>query len=1344
MAWLGGALAFGEVNAQQAPSSYAAATANATSTVNNTIAGFGTTTFPTANNYTIRYGESAASTVGLNRTIQEFVLGGQTFVRLPKANAPFDQISIKRRPNPVVVDLNRSALFFESPTAAAPATVVASNTSLFLSSSVVTSYESAINSYVVNRGAENIFTNTNLTTGTSNVERVDLILSKGFTAKNPATEGILLLERGGNDTFKYAVITGLDVFGNVSSLGPLQSFTNTSNWSNTGINFKSTVLQRNTSDALQRPSGNVAAEEVKGTFLSMQNLGVSQGTTMYGIVLFHSDVTSGMDLIGLTDVPVNSGASLDLVGGSGIFSVPTVVNNSCPTLTANLTNAFTSANLPSGTTLTWHTGLPISSATLVSNPSAVSSGLYFPAYFDANLNCYSDPGNAVRVVIINCPPTALNDQAQTLANTSVEINVRGNDTDPEGLALNNPTILTNPANGTVQVQANGNITFTPSPAFTGTTTFQYVICDQGTPSLCDTATVTVTVNNALIVANNDVSPLQNGASGGLAIPTVLTNDSLNNLPVQANQVIISPVGTVPPQLSLNTTSGAVSVNPGTPAGTYSFTYRICEVLNPTNCDQALVTISVGVAPILAVNDGNLTPINGATGGIAIPNVRSNDLLNGLAASPSNVTTALVGSLPLGLAFNPSTGSVSVLPGTSSGSYTFDYRICEVLNPTNCDTAKVTVAVGSSPIVANPDVSTLPIQGNLGGISELVIFSNDLLNNQPINAAQVILTSTPSGPLTMNANGIITVAPNTTTGNYSMVYQICEVLNPSNCDTALVTVRVVAPPIARNDVALTLVNTPVSGQVLVNDSDLDPLDVLTTTLLSGPSQGSVVLNLDGTYTYTPDANFTGNDTFCYVVSDGLSTDTACVNINVQPLPGRVNNPPVASNDIVETYQNIPVTVAILANDFDPDGNLTSTPTLLTSAQNGVGAVLPNGQLLYTPAPGFVGIDSLQYQICDAGMPILCDTAWVYVYIQPTRNGNLPPVALDDFATTVQNTPVSGTTASNDYDLDGGVLVFQQVTNPSQGSVTFLADGSYTYTPAQGFTGVDSFTYKTCDPILCDTAVVFITVTPAIKVRLFPRVYLQGALYGILLPDTLMQDKLRVANLIPSTSPYAYLSPVSATGTIGSGVLTTSGANAIVDWVFVELRDAQDPTVIVDSRAGLLQRDGDIVDIDGTSPLDFSTAITSKSYYVSVRHRNHLGVMSKTALPMTLTGQLVDFRKSTTPTFTLTAQALDQSQVVVDQGVALWAGNGLVDSKIIYQGNENDVNAVYQKIISSPLNVFSTPFFKVRGYFPEDIDLNGEVIVQGTQNDIEYIYQNIIKNHPGNVLKVPFFVISEQLP
>lgn len=1143
--WLIGALGTQGVMAQQGPSSYSAVTSVATSTVHSSISGFGTTTFPSASSFTVRYGEAASATAGVNRSIDQLVLGGQSYVRLPKANGPFDQVTIKRRPNPVVVDLNRTALFFESPTAAASTTVVSANESLFLSPNLATSYESVLNSYTINRGAENIFTNTNVATGTSNVERVDLILSKGFTVKNAATEGILLMERGGDDTFKYAVITGLDVFGNVSSLGPLQSFTNTSNWSNTGINFKSTVLQRNTNDAFQRPSGNVAAEEVKGTFLSMQNLGVGVGNTMFGIVLFHSDVTAGMDLIGLTDVPVNSGSSLDLVGGSGLFSVPSVVNNICPLLTANLTGAFSSTNLPSGTTLTWHSSFPISNATRVANPAAVSGGLFYPAFYDSNLDCYSDPGNAVRVVIVNCPPTAIDDQTETFAGLPVNINVQQNDTDPEGLPFNNPTILTNPTNGTVQVQANGTILYTPAPGFTGTNSFQYIVCDQGTPSLCDTATVTVMIRNAVLLAN-------------------------------------------------------------------------------------------------------------------------------------------------------------------------------------------------------PDVSTLPINGNIGGVSELGIFINDVLNNQPINSLQVILTSTPSGPLSMNANGVISVAPNTMTGDYSMIYQICETSNPTNCDTARVTVRVVAPPIARNDAALTLVNTPVSGQVTLNDFDLDRTDLLTTTILSNPSNGTLVLAPNGTYTYTPSLSFTGSDTFCYVLSDGTSTDSACVSVNVQPLPGRENNPPVASNDIVETYRNLPVSVSILANDFDPDGSLGSTPTLLIPAQNGTGTIQPNGQLVYTPVNGFVGTDSLQYRICDTGTPVLCDTAWVFVYVQPSRVGNLPPVALEDFNTTVEATPVSGSAALNDYDLDGGILTFQRVSNPTHGLVTFQSDGSFVYTPASGFTGVDSFKYTVCDPTLCDTAVVYITVTPSIKVRLFPRVYLQGALYGVMLPNILMKDQLRVLNIIPSVSPYAHLSPVSATGTLVSGVLGVTGENAIVDWVFVELRDSQDSTIVVDSRAGLLQRDGDIVDVDGVSPLDFRTAISTKSYFVSVRHRNHLGIMSKTALPMTFAGRVVDFRQVATPTFTLTSQVANQAQVIVNQGVAMWAGNGLVDSKIIYQGNNNDVNSIYQKVISSPLNVFSTPFFKVRGYFSEDIDLNGEVIVQGTLNDIEYIYQNVIKNHPGNVFRVPFFVITEQLP
>jgi len=149
-------------------------------------------------------------------------------------------------------------------------------------------------------------------------------------------------------------------------------------------------------------------------------------------------------------------------------------------------------------------------------------------------------------------------------------------------------------------------------------------------------------------------------------------------------------------------------------------------------------------------------------------------------------------------------------------------------------------------------------------------------------------------------------------------------------------------------------------------------------------------------------------------------------------------------------------------------------------------------------------------------------------------------------------------------------------------------------------------------------------------------------------------------------------------------------------------------------------------------------------VAVRHRNHLGVMTATARAMNPAGLVVDFRKAATPTFRFSSSALNQAQVVVQQGRALWAGNAELDRLIIYQGTANDVNPIYTRVITDPLNVFILPTFKARGYYVEDIDMNGEAVFQGTGNDLEFIYQNIISNHPGNALVLPFFTIREQLP
>jgi hypothetical protein len=143
---------------------------------------------------------------------------------------------------------------------------------------------------------------------------------------------------------------------------------------------------------------------------------------------------------------------------------------------------------------------------------------------------------------------------------------------------------------------------------------------------------------------------------------------------------------------------------GTPAGTYTIDYQICENLNPTNCDPATITVVVNPAVINAVDD-SAVGVNGLTGATNVLNVFTNDTLNGVAVIPAQVTlTQQPGGDPE-LTLNAN-GSVDVAPNTPAGIYTLDYQICEILNPTNCDIATVTITVVAAPIVAN-EMTTAP-------------------------------------------------------------------------------------------------------------------------------------------------------------------------------------------------------------------------------------------------------------------------------------------------------------------------------------------------------------------------------------------------------------------------------------------------------------------------------------------------------------------------------------------------------------------------------------------------------------------------------------------------------------
>src|SRR5690606_15314679 len=205
--------------------------------------------------------------------------------------------------------------------------------------------------------------------------------------------------------------------------------------------------------------------------------------------------------------------------------------------------------------------------------------------------------------------------------------------------------------------------------------------EDPTDPACEDCTITP-LPWANIDADNDSSTPINGYEGG-KYPTVLENDKVNSRKVNPSEVILTPgTSPLPDKIRMNP-DGSITIDPQTPAGTYRYPYTICEVRNPDNCDDAVATIVVTPALIEAEND-EPEPINGLNGG-ETPSVLESDKLNKVKVKPEEVTLTWIDEAPDGLSLNPD-GSVTVDPGTPSGMHLIRYRICEVLNPNNCDEA----------------------------------------------------------------------------------------------------------------------------------------------------------------------------------------------------------------------------------------------------------------------------------------------------------------------------------------------------------------------------------------------------------------------------------------------------------------------------------------------------------------------------------------------------------------------------------------------------------------------------------------------------------------------------------
>ncbi|MAT52883.1 MAG: hypothetical protein CMN32_00270 [Saprospirales bacterium] len=285
---------------------------------------------------------------------------------------------------------------------------------------------------------------------------------------------------------------------------------------------------------------------------------------------------------------------------------------------------------------------------------------------------------------------------------------------------------------------------------------------------------------------------------------------------------------------------------------------------------------------------------------------------------------------------------------------------------------------------------------------------------------------------------------------------------------------------------------------------------------------------------------------------------------------------------------------------------------------------------------------------------------------------------------------------------------------------------------GPAGSESNPRDPCDPLAGTTC---IGVYLQIKVKL----------HGCLLESanqTKMRDDLRKKGLIPLTEPFtenpSFQHVIGCGGeTIDPSVLMVSGDNAIVDWVFIELRSPDDAHEVVSTRSALVQRDGDVVDTDGSSPVFFPN-VPSGDYFVAVRHRNHLGMASNHPIHLTPTVAVTDFEDDN-------FEAYGTNPAINYGGQrALWSGDLNADRKVIYQGPSNDIASMFFFILSSPDNTLQLMNYIATDYTTTDFNLDGVIIYQGPNNDRSKLLFYTILASPDNINLLANFVINEKLP
>ena len=702
---------------------------------------------------------------------------------------------------------------------------------------------------------------------------------------------------------------------------------------------------------------------------------------------------------------------------------------------------------------------------------------------------------------INCPTETLvitvpvntinNDAALAYQNIPKSGNLSTNDIVPVGTTYGQPAQL---PGATIVVNGDGTYSFTATAA--GNYTYTIPVCAPGQTNNCPTETLVITVPINTIIPDIAATIINIPVSGNIS-----TND-------------VVPTGTTygqPTPNPLNPAGGVITVSPN---GTYTFTATLpgkytfyipnCAPGQTTGCP--LVPLEITVLDPVATNNKPVVNNDIATtpAGIATTvNILANDKAGntGGALNPTSVTLAIAPANGTAT-INPTTGAVTYTPALGYvGTDSVVYNVCDNAIPSNCQTGviylTITPVVTPPSTIADADFATVVASPNgTNSVSGNVLLNDNNTAGAPLTASIVTGPTASQGTFTLNADGSYTFVPAPGfSGPVIITYKACDGSTPPICAINILEILVTPAPVAivnviNPDFGVTNLAAPLAGNL--NTNDIVPTGTTYGQPVNNPSNptgATIVVNPNGTYTF----NATKPGIYTYYVpicAAGQTTGCPLVPLVITVVDPMSNtNPPIANPDIAATIINTPVTSNVLANDKAANLGVSLNPASVSIAiapKNGTVVVNSDGTITYTPATGFVGTDSLTYTVCDNAAPTpICKTAVVYYTVKATSS-NPATIAVDDFANTYAGNTVAGNVLTNDKNSGGATLIISSVSTvpASKGVLLMNTNGTYSFTPAPGFTGPIEIVYTVCSgaPSVCANATLHLLVTPVIPTKI----------------------------------------------------------------------------------------------------------------------------------------------------------------------------------------------------------------------------------------------------------------------